>query len=241
MATLVGRPVAVVRAEVRLEVVSDAAMPGLTAAQAAARAAAYASLAQQTFEVRLGALTRFQDGLLGYFVDDDYRRYFPVHSSVPKEALPAAPHTGFLGPADSAGLPAGQPVDHPYVEPDPTITVHPGQTVRLTLLMDPGGEVHVTSGVVPRKSVSLLRDWTDTALARITPSFRVGPVLVDPTTVSMPKATGLPTDQLWSYRDAPTTWQDRQIMAATKEAILPERGPVAQEGYVRARRESDGA
>jgi hypothetical protein len=60
-------------------------------------------------------------------------------------------------------------------------------------------------------------------------------VLLDPTRTNMPKAVGLPAEQLWTRRDTPTTWRDDPIVAATGEADLPERSPVAQEGYLRTR------
>lgn len=234
---LVGRPIAVVRAELRLEVESDLDAHELSPEAYAARAAEYVRLAQQLFEVRLGALTRYDDGLLGYFVDDDYSVFRPVHPVVLDEARPSGPYAGFLG---GNGL-APVPIEQPYVRPDPTVDTRPGQTVKLTLLMDPGGRVHVTAGVVPRKEITLMRDWTTHALNRIAPSFRAGPVLVDPVRVSLPKAIGLAPDQLWTRRDSPTTWRDDPILAATGEAELPDRSPVAQEGYLRARPPEDPA
>jgi hypothetical protein len=229
LATLLGRPVAVVRAALTLEVEGGPPPP---------------ELARLSFDVRLGALTRFSDGLLGYFVEDDYYRFFPIHASVVASAPPAGPHAGYLGPAaapDPADdLTVPHPIQTPYVVADPTVTIHPGQTLRLTLLLEPGSDVHVTSGILPRKSVGLLRDWIAPGLDRIAPSFRAGPVLVDVTAVSLPKPSLLGDDQLWSIRNTPITWQDRQITPPTQEAILPERPPVAQEGYLRARPDERG-
>jgi hypothetical protein len=238
VALVVGRPIALVRAEFRLEVRSDAEdYPQLDGSARAERAEAFRALSDRAFEVRLGALTRFEDGLLGYFVDDDYSRFFPVHARVPLEALPSGPRTGFLGTPEEATamhveLPA-KPISHPYVEPDPTVSIRPGQTVRLTLLLDPGSKVHVTAGFVPRKSIALLRDWTSSALARIAPSFRIGPVLVDPETIRLPKPSALPKDQVWTRRDTPTSWRDDPILAATQDALLPETAALVEEGYVR--------
>ncbi|HEY2940096.1 MAG TPA: hypothetical protein VGJ27_09805, partial [Gaiellaceae bacterium] len=237
---LVGRPIALVRAELRLEVRSDAEdYPQLDETARAERAEAFRALSDRALEVRLGALTRFEDGLLGYFVDDDYSRFCPVHAQIPLDALPSGPRTGFLGTPEEASaihaeLPA-QPIRHPYVEPDPTVLVRPGQTLRLTLLLDPAGKVHVTAGFVPRKSIALLRDWTSAALARIAPSFRIGPVLVDPETIRLPKPSALPKEQIWTRRDTPTSWRDDPILAATQDALLPETAALVEEGYVRVR------
>jgi hypothetical protein len=241
LSLLVGRPVAMVRATLRLEVLDDTeSYPTLDEEVREARRAAYRALMASALEVRLGALTRTDDGLLGYFVDDDYRRFYPVHARVLSEALPSGPHAGYLGPADTTAdfnenLDENrEPIEQAYVEPDPTVTVRPGQTVRLTLLMDPSAKVHVTSGVLPRKDVSLLRDWIADPLGRLIPSLRTGPVLLDPRATRLPRPTHLPTDQLWTRRTDPVTWRDDPIAAATQEALLPDTPAAFQEGYIRA-------
>ncbi len=109
----------------------------------------------------------------------------------------------------------------------------------LTLLMVPDTTVHVTSGILPRKSLSLLREWIDEPLKRIMPSLRIGPVLVDPNTIRMPKPVHLGEEQLWTRRDSATTWRDDPIVAATQEAIFPKGSAVAQEGYIRVRKEEE--
>ncbi|MFV2001358.1 MAG: hypothetical protein ACC619_00080 [Paracoccaceae bacterium] len=235
---LTGRPIAVVRARLKLEVLSDLDnYKDLDEELQEARVRAYEALSSREFEVRLGALTRFEDGLLGYFVDDNYRQFYPVHNAVSDEARVAARHEGFMGPIDqvdefSAELPVKKIVN-PYVMRDPTVTLRPGQSVKLTLLMDPGVAVHATCGALPRKSIKLPRVFTESALARISPSFRFGPVLVDPNTVRMPKPRGLPEDQIWTHRDTPVSWRDDPITAATQDAFLPDESPIAQEGYIR--------
>ena len=48
-----------------------------------------------------------------------------------------------------------QPVTHPFVDDsEQPLAVRPGQLVRLTVLMVPGGAVHATCGVLPRTKVS---------------------------------------------------------------------------------------
>jgi hypothetical protein len=240
LSLLIGRPIAVVRAELRLEVRPDLDdYPRLDPAAKAARETAFAALADRAFDVRLGALTHQDDGLLGYFVDDDYTRMYPVHTSVLAQALPSGRHEGYLGPVDevSAFDASGQvrPIGSTYVVPDPTVTVRPGQTVRLTLLMDPGQSVHASCGLLPRKSVALLRDWTADALTRLAPSFRVGPVLVDPQAIRLPEPSAVAAHQQWTRRDGPLTWRDDPIIAATQDALLPDTATQVQEGYIRVR------
>ena len=75
--------------------------------------------------------------------------------------------------------------------------------------MHPAGKVHLTSGVLPRKSLQLARDWVQPGLAVIAPSVRVGPVLLDADQVRLPKVSSFPKDQLWTRRDTPSTWKRR--------------------------------
>jgi hypothetical protein len=238
-AKMTGRPIAVVRARVLLDVVTDYELFPEGSPERLERKAAYDELSRRRFDVRLGALTRVDDGLLGYFIDDDYWRFYPVHESIPKHALPAGPHKGYLDAqvnvVDFDAAKPIEPIEHPYVEADPTVTIQAGHPVMLTLLMDPGTRVHATSGILPRKAISLPRGFVEDALARIAPSFRFGPVLVDPTVIRMPKPSVLPTEQVWTRRDTPTSWRDDPIEAATQFAYLPETSAEVQEGYVRVR------
>jgi hypothetical protein len=111
--------------------------------------------------------------------------------------------------------------------------VHPGQVVTLTLLMHPGGRVHLTSGVQPRKSIALQRDWVAPGLAVMAPSARIGPVLIDPAKVALPLVSAFPKQQLFTRRDTPLTWKDDPILAATQTAFLPDLPHEVQEGYIR--------
>jgi hypothetical protein len=130
-------------------------------------------------------------------------------------------------------IPDVRPITHPYVVAEDEVFVHPGQVIRLTLLMHPAGKVHLTSGVLPRKALQLARDWVQPGLAVIAPSVRVGPVLVDADAIRLPKISAFPKDQIWTRRDTPSSWKDDPILAATQTALLPFVPSEVQEGYVR--------
>lgn len=235
IAGLVGRPIAVVRALLRLDIDDDLDELDLSDAdRRALREAAYAELADRAFAVRLGELTRRDDGLLGFFVDDDYARLHVVDRVVRDGALDSGRGRGHFGSyGTTPQLPDIRPIDHPYIHAEDELYVHPGQVLRLTLLMHPAGRVHLTSGVLPRKSLALARDWTQPGLSVIAPSVRVGPVLIDPGEVRLPKVSVFPKDQLWTRRTSPDTWRDDPIVAATQSALLPELPHEVQEGYIR--------
>lgn len=248
VAGLVGRPLAVVRATLRLDIVDDlddldySGAPDPAAARAA-RSAAYDALVARAVRIRLGELTRADDGLVAYAVDDRYRQLRLVAPEVRSDARAAGRLTGQLGVLGhgSQASPGQTPITHPYVSGPTDVALHPGHTVRLTLLMMPGGKVHATCGLLPRKSLALARDWFHDALVRLSPSFRFGPVLVDPATVRLPMVTGLGDRQEFTRRDTPLTWRDDPIVAATQTAYLPEQPATLQEGWIRVQQEQPGA
>ncbi|MEU7576636.1 hypothetical protein AB0B50_03405 [Streptomyces sp. NPDC041068] len=231
-AQLVGKPIAVVRARLVLDIEPEDDHPALSPAERAQRAAAWAWLAGRPFPVRLGALTRLDDGLLAYFVDDDYGLIRPVHAEVARLATPSGRHRGDFAALGRRST-AARPVRTPSVADASALSLLPGRALRLTLLMDPAAKVHATSGVLPRKSVDLLRDWFAEDLARLVPSVRVGPVLVDPGTIRMPLMPAPDGDRLWTRRTAPLSWRDDPVVAASQQALLPEVSARAQEGCLR--------
>ena len=88
IAGLVGRPMAVVRATLRLQIKDDLEDLDLSDPEnLAAREQAYADLADRGFPVRLGELTRDDDGLYGFFVNDDYTRFHLVDKLVARQAF----------------------------------------------------------------------------------------------------------------------------------------------------------
>lgn len=235
IAGLVGRPLAVVRATLRLEIDDDLDELDLSdPAVRAAREHAYRELADRAFPVRVGELTRSDDGLLAFFVDDDYSRAHVVDKVVRDAALASGRWEGHLGRFGHLPvIPEQKPISHPYVVADDELLVHPGGVVRLTLLMHPAGKVHLTSGVLPRKSLALARDWVQPGLAVLAPSSRVGPVLIDTAQVRLPKISAFGKDQSWTRRDTPATWRDDPILAAAQTALLPEIPHQVEEGYIR--------
>jgi hypothetical protein len=225
IAGLVGRPIAVVRARLSLDIASDFGLDG---------AAAAAALADRAFTVRVGELTRGDDGLLAYFVNDDYEHVHIVDKVVASMAFESRRQRGHLGQYGTAPrVPPRREIDHRYVVAEDELVIRPNQTLILTLLMHPAGKVHLTSGVVPRKSLQLARDWVAPGLAVIAPSARVGPVLIDPATVRLPKISAFPKDQMFTRRDTPSTWKNDPILSATQAALLPDLPHEVQEGYIR--------
>jgi hypothetical protein len=242
VAGLVGRPVAVVRAQLRLELKPPDDIDLSDPQRAAEWAAAESSIAGYAFPVRIGELTRSDDGVLGFFVDDDYSRFRIVDKVIASRAATLGRSRGQLGLyTTSQGVPAEQDLDHPYIfgtDDADTLQLHLGQLVTLTILMHPAGKASLTSGILPRKALALARDWVGPGLAAIAPSLRTGPVLVETDLdtegqVRMPKVSVFGKDQNFLWRDTPATWRTDAILAATQTALLPDTPAEFREGWIR--------
>jgi hypothetical protein len=242
VAGLVGRPVAVVRAQLRLELKPPDGVDLSDPERAEEWAASEQLAARYAFPVRIGELTRTDDGVLGFFVDDDYSRFRLVDKVIAGTARDSGRSRGQLGLyADSNGLPAATSIRHPYIagtDDADTLHLHLGQTVTLTILMHPAGRATLTSGVLPRKAIGLARDWVGPGLAAIAPSLRTGPVLVETDLVTegqvrLPKVSVFGTNQNFLWRDTPATWRTDAILAATQTALLPDTPAEFREGWIR--------
>jgi hypothetical protein len=232
LALLIGHPIAVLRAKVRLEV-EEPVDPQL--------------LNALLFPLRLGALTHWQDGLLGYFVNDDYRTLFCADRAVAGFARDFGPGRGFLQPvnlvdkyyqnfANDLGVTVTEgasPVNHPYVEDSGILKILPNQEIDLTLLVEPHAVVHATTGYLPRKEIGMRREWIAPALAAISPTFRFGPLLVDPKRLRMPVANDLHGTWSWDHRLDITTWAEDKVVNTSGDAMMSDDAAKGQEGWLR--------
>jgi hypothetical protein len=242
IAGLIGRPIAVVRATLRLDAPDDVDELDITHPGGPdARRREFDRLRELRFPVRLGDLHRTDDALLGFFVDDDYGRLHVVDRVVAAQARDIGRHRGHVGLLGATDPPPVVPLDHPYIDAEDELWVRAGQTVRLTLLMLPAGRVHLTSGILPRKALALGDQWTTPGLERIVPSVRVGPLLIDPADVRLPKIHVLGETQSFIRRTGPLTWREDPIVAATQAALLPRLPHEVQEGWVRVTPEDEAS
>jgi hypothetical protein len=239
LALLLGHPVCVMRGLLRL----DVADPVVTADKTLAKV-----------PIRLGDFTQWQDGLLGYFVNDDYTTLYVADASAAGMARQIGPQQGFLqqinlvpdyystfaddiaGNATSDTVTTGTtPVTHPYVniKNSGLLWMTPNQTINLTLLVEPLTSVYATMGRVPRKDIGMRRGWVNDGLAAIAPTFRFGPVLVDPKQIRMPLATDIAGSWVWDYRADAVTWDQDPVVNATDGALLGADPPTGSEGWLK--------
>jgi hypothetical protein len=237
LALLVGHPVCVMRALLRLDVKDPVPSADATLTKV---------------PVRLGDFTQWQDGLLGYFVDDDYTRLYVADASAAGMARPIGPQQGFLNQinlvppyyatfaddiasnATSDTATSGDnPVTHPYIDTTGLLWIPPNQTVNLTVLVEPLTSVYATLGRVARKEIGMRRNWVNAGLAAIAPTFRFGPVLVDPKQIRMPLATDIGGTWVWDHRADAVTWKEDAATNATDNALLGADPPTGSEGWLK--------
>ena len=232
LSLLIGHPIAVVRAKLRLELKEPVA-PKIAGAI--------------RVPLRIGSLAHWQDGLLAYFVNDDYRTLCVPDPACASFARPLGPGKGFLQQAtdtsdyythfaDDLGVAAttgNAPVDHPYVDTSGVVLLQPGQDLFLTLLLEPHSSVHLTAGLLPRKGIGMRRNWLAPGLAKLAPVFRFGPVMVDPKRIRMPVASDIRGTWSWSHRVDTTTWADEPVVNSSGDAQLPADPSKGQEGWLK--------
>lgn len=226
LSLLVGHPVVVLRAQLRLELQEPI----------------HTDLANLiAVPVRLGALAHWEDGLLGYFVNDDYTSLHCADAAAAGLARLIGPNQGFLQainlvPEHFTNFIADTgktPVNHTYVDTSGLVWVRPNQDVNLTLLVEPYTVVHATCGLLPRKEIGMRREWIAPALAKLSPTFRFGPLLVDPKRIRMPIPRDIQGTWSWDYRADANTWVELPITDATQDALLPLDPPSGTEGWMR--------
>ncbi|MEZ0107398.1 hypothetical protein ABH920_001390 [Catenulispora sp. EB89] len=160
IARLIGRPVALVRADLGIDLqgrpLTD---PGWdTILEATEDDAVYPDYG---WTVKLGDPDRISDGLVGYFAGPapgESIRYDTLRAVWPSSR---SPYTAPIG--GELVLPA-RPDDRPV-------------THRLTLLVCPHTAVHATTDILPVTELRLDADTTHQAMARIRASFRLNPLL----------------------------------------------------------------
>ena len=201
-----GRPLALVRAELEIELNPED--PN------------YAN-PEDIIEVKLGDMERLIDGLLGYFLDNDYSRFYSVLTD----------HV--------IQLPENN-IQHEYLRTDSTIDLRFDQKRQLTLLMDPQSDVHVTTGMLPQKEIGLMREHKQQQLAQIAPTYRAGPMLVDPSTVRMPVPDLiLPTEWSWMTKKNSNQWDEDPIVPEDGKPHMPSGRIKAWNGWLKLNKKNE--
>ncbi len=200
LSLLIGRPLALARASLRLELLGP---PALDQSLAALRTRAApplpgdptagpdAGITSVRVPVRLGDPGKASDGLVGYFVDpaggegeSGYQTFF---------SWSASGGPGVVAP--DPGLTA--------VCPGPALT--PASAVTLSMLIDPRGSVQAATGLLPVKQIQIPADHYTPTFRSLAVAFLTAPVLLagDAFPVPIPAEPGY--DWSWLTK-TPSAW-----------------------------------
>jgi hypothetical protein len=208
MALLVGRPLALVRATLEWELQGA---PALNQSWEAFRL----DLGRNTretdnftciqFPIRVGEYRQLNDGVVGYWKEsgEGYEGgvfYAPQSNAVGSDKIKT--HADVQTDAD--------PPVAILLAPD-----SPPQTI--ALLLDPRGDVHATTGIVPTKAINVPPDQYTAALRAIQVTFLSSPILTDLGKINLPLPTE--TDYRWTWlQKEGATWSETSSIGAPSAA-----------------------
>lgn len=207
---LLGNPVAVMRARLRLSLADPQAGPARTL----------------SVPVRLGSIGNLHDGLLCFYLTGQPDRLRLIHPAL-AEAGPL-PMRGLESHVDAVGPITGAEADTSGI-----VWVDLNRDLDLLLLVTPGGDVSLTSGLVPSKVLEMQREWIDKPISQLTPTLRFDAVLRDPLTARIPVATDIHGQWSWHHRISPVDWKSETVQQPVAGQLDPARPAVAEDGYLR--------
>jgi len=182
LALLMGRPIALVRAAVNLELRDPPAIHQgwNTFRQDLQRTGRDSeNFINVTFPIRLGEYQQLNDGLVGYWIEqgDGYSN-------------------------DTFYVPQSDPIADAHIrthadDPAPLRQTIADPPMSVSMLIDPRGTIHATCGVLPAKEINIPPDQYTAALQAIELLFLCAPILTDMGKINLP----LPTEAgyRWSW------------------------------------------
>lgn len=220
-ALLVGRPIAVVRAAIDLQLRGAPATSlrwDALAAEAGGAARDDRGVPAVKLQIRLGEFSQLDDGLVGYWLEDA--------------------KGGFAGDVLYAPQTSREQSDFIRSRTEDPMSLF--QTIaappqRLTMLVDPRGAIHATAGILPVASIRLAPQHYVGALEAIEASFQIAPLLVDPATLDVPLPREPELEWTWTQRGS-RGWDEP--VALESKADRDARGPLPlelREGWLRLR------
>lgn len=240
LAVLIGQPVAVVRAEINLEQSGPAAVDQSWDETGKDNTGGLLDIAFRTF---IGDISYTGNGALGYFLNDDYAllnplRGFSTSMGAVRRAV-RAPRGSAVSQLSEAmtTLPdlvaQNAPSASGYLNPDPSVSLKPGGPVaKLTVLMDPRGVIPVMCGVLPVETAALPAASV-AAMNQLLATFRIGPILTDPSQVQMPLPANVAGNWSWIARTGITTWETvKNLQPSQPNMVVPNRVPTLREGWL---------
>lgn len=225
LSVLIGRPLALTRTKLQFQLggspmrdqtwpkTFDTSVPSYT---------------QEDFQIRLGEQELRQDGLIGYYLDQDYGTFHNVH-------MPAGASSSYLDQIEP-----GAYLEMPF----------DGTTVQdVMLLVDPRAAVHAMTGLFPVLSLTLPDVYVGPVLGNLEIAFQVAPFLTEIVTnpdnntlAAIPNAIQIPTpaeqNGAWSWWELgapaapPLAWVQLALQQADGVANITTNDKTLRDGYL---------
>jgi hypothetical protein len=222
LAVLAGRPYAVVRSRLDMELFGDpllAVNQDISLTGSSYPPAAPPAFTTTAFSMQVGDEDFATNSAVGYFIGDDYGTFHSVTAN-PSSTSTLRRQLAAGESASRALAQLGSPAAAPaaagtYVVPGQPLSLAPNQKsgetlapseIYLTILVDPAGRIPVVSGGFPVLFGDLPPGPVATALDQMNISFRVGPLLLEPTQIRMPLPSEMHGDWAWMERQSVTLW-----------------------------------
>jgi hypothetical protein len=212
LSLLLGRPLALVRASLALEL---AGLPASDQRMATIGNFDTGGFTRVKFPVHLGEAQKDTDGLIGYFTD-----------------APQADTSGTFYPAAGAtGTPYPGAIEYGH-----TLALDCETPLTLTLLLDPRAKVHAITGLLPKQSVTLPPRLSSAAKSAREAFVQVSPLLSPGGAISMPKPSDDYGKWSWAYRPQVTMWKEVEtISTAADQAGFAPQPQQLSEGWLKLR------
>jgi hypothetical protein len=237
LALLISRPFALIRASLSLDLYGS--MPAVSQSYSAMEATIdnagesvepdarngdgrYAAAFQQVrFPVRLGDITRINDGLVGYYVETDEEK--PYAGTLWAASAP-------LRLSEIQTPPSNGPITLAAADPKPTI---------VTMIVDPRAPINAITGILPAKQITLPPAHYARALKRIAVTFLTAPVLGHAEQMALPLPNEIGHEWSWltaktSPTDTVRKWTEQKpIRAPNLRAAFADLPQQIVEGWLR--------
>lgn len=212
MSVLIGRPLAVLRMKVGLDLEGPAYADQSWAETFTGNDN---GITGTGFALRLGSPAVREDGLIGYFSDEKYQTFNSVY--YPAGLDRTSSYVQQIG---------GQAANYLSVVPKAASKV-------VTLLMDPRGSVHGSTGILPVKEISLPPRFVDPALKNMEVTFRVGSLLTAQQAILIPRLSEQNGQWSWIDHSSATDFQIEPIEFASPNAKLSTPAMMIRDGWLK--------
>ncbi len=192
MSLLFGQPIALARCSVGLELLG---LPAYNQRWDQSGKQNSGGIESMKFPLFIGDYAIENDGVLGYFSDDDYTHFHtPLHT----------PESSFRE-------------SEPYFTKDRPLKLSLEEGAqKVTVLMHAAAGMQLSSGILPSKFVELFRHSTNEVLESLQTSFMVAPFIADKVDPGIPIPTSINTGWKWTHKSNVNTWEESQQLAQGK-------------------------